>query len=129
MAIVVKENSSVYDCIVQLFLDDVGSLFIVDEEQNLQGVVSRKDLLKTTLGNSDIKSLPVSVIMTRMPKIVITSLDESLVAVAKKIVETEVDSLPIVEETIVEGKRVYKVVGRITKTNITRAFLEFAQEK
>ena len=59
----IGENTSIYDCIVQLFLEDVGTIFVVNEDKYLEGVISRKDLLKATIGNS---GLPVSVIMTRM---------------------------------------------------------------
>jgi CBS domain-containing protein len=117
----------VYDCIVQLFLEDVGTIFVVNESRYLEGVISRKDLLKATIGNSDIKSLPVSVIMTRMPKIVTASMEESLVSIAKKIVDNEVDSLPVVEEKLVNGEAVLDVIARVSKTNITRAFLDYTK--
>lgn len=125
LPVCIRENASVYDCIVQLFLDDVGTIFVVNDLGYLEGVISRKDLLKATIGNSDIKSLPVSVIMTRMPKIVSASMEESLVSIAKKIVENEVDSLPVVEEKIVAGEQVLDVIARVSKTNITRAFLDY----
>ncbi|MDD4342743.1 MAG: CBS domain-containing protein [Eubacteriales bacterium] len=123
----IRENTSVYDCIVQLFLEDVGTIFVVNEERYLEGVISRKDLLKATIGNTDIKSLPVSVIMTRMPKIITASMEESLVSIAKKIVDNEVDSLPVVEEKLVNGEPVLDVIARVSKTNITRAFLDFTK--
>ena len=41
-------------------------------------------------------------------------------AVAKKIIEHEIDSIPVVEN--IDGKT--RVVGKISKTNITRLFLE-----
>ena len=40
--------------------------------------------------------------------------------VAKKIIEHEIDSIPVVEE--IENKT--KIVGKISKTNITKLFLE-----
>ncbi len=123
----IKENASVYDCIVQLFLDDVGTIFVVNNNGYLEGVISRKDLLKATIGNTDIKTLPVSVIMTRMPNIITANMNESLVTIAKKIVENEVDSLPVVAETIIGGQKMLEVLARVSKTNITRAFLDFTR--
>lgn len=38
-------------------------------------------------------------------------------------IEHEIDSLPVVEEVDMEEKS-YKVIGRITKTTITRLFVE-----
>ena len=54
MAVVVKEKCSIYDAIVTLFLEDTGTIFVVDNDNYLAGLVSRKDLLKTTLGKVDI---------------------------------------------------------------------------
>ena len=81
--IVVKEEASVYDTIVRLFIEDVGSLFIVSDGGILQGAVSRKDLLKVTLGEGDIHNMPVNVVMTRMPNIIMTTLEESVYDAAK----------------------------------------------
>ncbi|HHX87786.1 MAG TPA: helix-turn-helix transcriptional regulator, partial [Firmicutes bacterium] len=50
LPVVVRDKTSVYDAIVTLFVEDVGTLFVVDEEGYLQGVISRKDLLKASIG-------------------------------------------------------------------------------
>lgn len=126
LPICIRDSTSVYDCIVQLFLDDVGTIFVISKDGHLEGVISRKDLLKSTIGNGEIKTLPVSVIMTRMPNIVNATMDESLVSIAKKIVDNQVDSLPVVEEKIIDGEVFLEVIARVSKTNITRAFLDFA---
>lgn len=127
MAVVVKEKSSIYDAIVTLFLEDTGSIFVVEKDNSLTGLVSRKDLLKTTLGNVDIHRMPVSVIMTRMPNIITADSNDTVVEAVKKIVEHEVDSLPVVKRVKnISGEESLEVVGRITKTNITRLFLDLA---
>jgi CBS domain-containing protein/biotin operon repressor len=120
--IVVEKSTSVYDAIVQLFLEDVGTLYAVDEKGNLAGVISRKDLLRTAIGNRNLSELPVSVIMTRMPNIITISPDESLLEAAKKMIQNHIDSLPVVKET--EIQNTYLLLGRITKTTITRAYVE-----
>ncbi len=130
MPVVVKENCSIYDAIVTLFIEDTGSIFVLGNDNFLSGLVSRKDFLKTTLGQADIHKVPVNVIMTRMPNIVTTTLDETVVEVVKKIVEHEVDSLPVVKCYIdPEGEEKLEVVGKITKTNIARLFLDLACQR
>lgn len=130
MPVVVKEKCSIYDALVTLFIEDIGTIFVVGEDNFLSGVVSRKDFLKNTLGQADIHIVPVSVIMTRMPNIVTATLDETVVEVVKKIVEHEVDSLPVVKCYInAEGEENLEVVGRITKTNIARLFLDLATNR
>lgn len=122
MPVVVKKDVSLYDVIVEMFLSDVGSIFITDDNENLCGVVSRKDLLKATIGGSDINRIPIGMIMTRTPNVITASKDEEILLVVKKIIEHEVDSLPVVEASDDESK--LKIVGRISKTNITKLFLE-----
>ncbi|HEX3012448.1 MAG TPA: helix-turn-helix transcriptional regulator [Syntrophomonadaceae bacterium] len=130
LPVIVKEKCSIYDALVTLFIEDTGTIFVVDDDNFLSGVVSRKDFLKTTLGQADIHKMPVSVIMTRMPNIVTTALDETVVVAVKKIVEHEVDSLPVVKLYIDDrGQENLEVVGRITKTNIARLFLDLASSK
>lgn len=122
--IIIREQTSVYDAIVTLFLDDVGTLFVVDENGFLQGVVSRKDFLKTSLGSTDLHKMPVGVIMTRMPQVHTVTEDETMLDVVEKICEHEIDSLPVVR---VQEQNNYKVVGRVTKTNLARLLLELSE--
>lgn len=123
MPVVVSENMTAYDAICQMFLEDVGTLFVVDEKSRLQGVLSRKDLLRTSIGTQAITKIPVHIIMTRMPNIVYCHKNDSLVNAAKKLIDRQVDSLPVVEERE-DG---LEIVGRLTKTNITKAFISLAE--
>lgn len=125
--IVIQKSASVYDAIVQLFLEDVGTLYAVDDNGHLAGVVSRKDLLRTAMGNRNLNDLPVSVIMTRMPNIIMIEPESTLLEAAKKMIENHIDSLPVVKEIDVKT-HTYLVIGRITKTTITRAYLEMNDE-
>lgn len=118
--VVVKEDSSVYDAISMMFLGDVGTLFVVDEQGCLTGVLSRKDLLRASLGNQDLNVVPVHIIMTRMPNITVCKQEDLLIEAAKKLIDKQIDSLPVVKET----KEGLQVIGRITKTNITKAFVD-----
>ena len=118
---VVREETTVYDAIVTLFVEDVGTLFVVDEEGYLQGVVSRKDLLKTAIGGRDLLQIPVAVIMTRMPHVVTVEPDVDVVTAAKKIIDYQIDSLPVVRE---EEPGKLKVIGKITKTTLVRMLAE-----
>jgi CBS domain-containing protein len=121
---VVDENTSIYDAIVNLFLEDVGTLFIV-KDGFLTGVVSRKDLLKSAMGNTDINRVPVGIVMTRMPNIVTVYDDSTVIEAAKKILEREVDSLPVVEKIKDKsGTENYRVVGKVSKTTITKFFVK-----
>ncbi|ENQ3104203.1 helix-turn-helix transcriptional regulator [Bacillus cereus] len=123
--VVVDKNVSVYDAICTMFLEDVGTLFIVDQNTLLVGVVSRKDLLRASLGKQDLASLPVNIIMTRMPNVTMCRKEDSLYDVAMDLIEKQIDSVPVVKET----KQGLEVLGRITKTNITRAFVDLVNHE
>lgn len=122
--IVLEDTTLVYDVIVTMFVDDVGSVFLSNRGE-LSGVVSRKDIIKFLMGGKDLYTVPISIIMTRMPHIIYTTPDKSALSAAKKLIENEIDSMPVVE--IKKEKSIY-VIGRITKTNITRLFVELGEE-
>ncbi|WP_048600312.1 helix-turn-helix transcriptional regulator [Rubeoparvulum massiliense] len=126
--IVINESASVYDAIVQLFLEDVGTLFVLNKEGQLAGVISRKDLLRAAIGNKSLEELPVSIIMTRMPNIVTIFPEETLLDAAKKLINNAIDSLPVVRR-VGQGENTYEVMGRITKTTITRAYVELLDDE
>ncbi|HHW01554.1 MAG TPA: helix-turn-helix transcriptional regulator [Thermoanaerobacterales bacterium] len=125
--VVVKEGASVYDAIVTLFLEDVGTLFVVQEDGSLVGLVSRKDLLKIAIGNADIHKIPVGVIMTRMPNLITVTPEESAFDAAQKIVDHQVDALPVVKIEQEGNKIKYRVLGKVTKTTITKLFVELGK--
>ncbi|NLX61369.1 MAG: helix-turn-helix transcriptional regulator [Tissierellia bacterium] len=127
--VIVDENTSIYDSIVTMFLEDTGTIFVTSEGY-LSGVVSRKDFLKSAIGGMDLDRTPVAVIMTRMPNIIVTYPEESILDAARKLIEHEIDSLPVVKEEILDkGNKGYKLVGRITKTTITRVFVELGNNE
>jgi CBS domain-containing protein len=124
--IVVDENTTVYDAIVHLFLNDVGTLFI-QNNGILLGAVSRKDFLKIAMGGTDMQKVPVGVIMTRMPNIVFVEKEDTAYLAAQRIMEHEVDSLPVVERVFDGSKENLKIIGKISKTNITKLFVKLGE--
>lgn len=122
--VVIQEHISVYDAICQLFLEDVGSMFVTNKEGILSGVVSRKDLLRIAIGNQDLTKMPVHMMMTRMPNITVCRKEDTLLSAAQQLMDRQIDSLPVVKQT----SKGLEVIGRVTKTNITRAFLALSEE-
>ncbi len=123
--VVVNENVSVYDAVVTMFLEDVGTLFVVDQHSLLVGALSRKDLLRASIGKQELTTIPVNIIMTRMPNIAMCQKEDLLIDIAKKLIERQIDALPIVKEV----DKGFEVIGRITKTNLTKAFLALTEDK
>jgi CBS domain-containing protein/biotin operon repressor len=125
--VTVSEDTMVYDAIVYLFLNDVGTLFI-ENNGVITGAVSRKDFLKISIGGTDIHKVPVGVIMTRMPNIICANKDDNAYDVAKKIIEHEIDSIPVVETVErTDGRNQLKITGKVSKTNITKLFVKLGE--
>ena len=125
--VVIKNSKSAYDAIISMFVADVGSVYVVDERNLLVGVVSRKDLLKlATNSNGDMKTIPVVMAMTPLSKMVMVFPDTTVAAAARKVIDNQIDSLPVVR-CVDKKTKDYEIVGRITKTNFTRLFVDIAE--
>ncbi|HZX46565.1 MAG TPA: helix-turn-helix transcriptional regulator [Clostridia bacterium] len=125
--VVVNVDTSVYDCIVSLFLEDVGTIF-VQSGGYLAGVASRKDLLKHAIGKTDLDRIPISVVMTRMPNIVTLEDEETLAMAIAKMVEHEVDCIPVVTREDTGGREKLKITGRVSKTGIVTVIHDMLKE-
>jgi CBS domain-containing protein/biotin operon repressor len=125
--VIVSEDTTVYDTIIRLFLEDTGTIY-VENNGFLSGVVSRKDFIKIAFGNAEVKNMPIGMIMSRMPKIIFTTDEESVLDAAEKIILQEIDSIPVVEVIIGnDGKQDLKVTGKISKTTLTKLLYELGK--
>lgn len=127
--VVVRETTTIQDAVVTLFLENVGHLIVTDEEGRLSGIVSRKDLLKITLGNASASTMPVSFIMTRRPNVITVSPEDTVLEAARIIISHQIDSLPVVVPATSGREGEWNVVGRISKTNIIKMLLETLAEE
>lgn len=123
--VVVKENMSIYDAICTIFLEDAGTLFITNEDNDFIGICSRKDLLRASMVGEDIHTMPISINMTRMPNVTYLEESELVIYAANQMIEKEIDSIPIVRK---KQNQNYEVVGRISKTTITKLFVSLFKE-
>lgn len=115
-AVVVSGETSLYDTIVTIFTEDVGTILVCDDSY-LVGVVSRKDLLRASMGQTDSHAMPISMIMTPVSKVITVEPTDTLVEAAQKMIDYEVDCLPVVVREDVGNKKRLKVVGRVFKND------------
>ncbi|EEI56689.1 CBS domain protein [Enterococcus faecalis EnGen0297] len=120
--LMVAQDTSIRDAITNLFMYDVGSLYVMDEAKELLGGLSRKDLLRASL-NTNIDGTPVAVCMTRVPHVKTCTPEFTILEAADTLQKYEVDSLPVVEK---ENPK--KVIGKITKTKILTYITQQAKE-
>ncbi|MGO4940453.1 CBS domain-containing protein [Fundicoccus sp. Sow4_D5] len=119
----VKQETTVQDAITALFMYDIGTLYIIDDQKEMVGVVSRKDLLRSvTMGNY--QSAPVAVVMTRMPNIFVAYPDMPVLKAAKSISRHQVDSLPVME-----SRTSNKIIGKVSKTTLVNLLIELTDKE
>lgn len=119
-------DASAYDAIVLMFTEDVGTIFI-GSGQALEGVISRKDLLKVAMGKRDLTTLPVRLVMTAVSRLIYVEPGDDILTAAQKMIDYEVDCLPVVEVITENGKKEFRIRGRISKTNMTRLLVEIGR--
>ncbi|WP_131919232.1 helix-turn-helix transcriptional regulator [Heliophilum fasciatum] len=128
LPVMIRESLSVYDAVVTMFTEDVGSLIVTNEDGYLAGIVSRKDLLKMAIAGGDLQKMPVGMIMTRMPNIITVTQEDTIHIAAQRLLNHQIDALPVVRTYIMpNGDERLEVIGRITKTNIARLFVELGE--
>ncbi len=126
-ATTVNEGTSIYDGIITMFTKNAGTLYVVEGDY-LSGIVSRKDFIKAMIGRKEVESLPIPLIMTRMPNIIYLEAHESVYDAAYKTMHYEVESLPIVKkETDEKGQERLLLIGKVSRTNITRYVVNMGQ--
>lgn len=116
--ILVEQTLSVYDAVTNLFMYDVGSLYVKNDNEELVGIISRKDFLRFVIGNNNAENTPVTMIMTRMPNIITVTPDWTLLEAGNLLMQHQVDSLPVVSK-----EDPLKVVGKLTKTRLMNHFI------
>lgn len=62
------------------------------------GVSSRKDLLRASMIGQDIHTMPISIIMSRMPNIVYLKEEDLVIYAASQMIDKEIDSIPVVRK-------------------------------
>lgn len=108
--VTIGENHSVHDAVVALFTENVEELIVVNREHLFTGIVTAKDLLKVTIGGADASSLPVSLVMTRVPNVVTVSPEDQAAEALRLLLTHELDCLPVIKEQ--DGMR--EATGRVT---------------
>lgn len=117
--LLISQTVSVYEAVTTLFMYDVGSLYVKNDQDELIGVLSRKDLLRFAISDVAPEKTPVAMIMTRMPNIVTITPAETILTAGTLLGRHEVDTLPVVDPQ--EPK---KVIGKITKTRLMNYFIQ-----
>ncbi|MCA5012522.1 MULTISPECIES: helix-turn-helix transcriptional regulator [unclassified Enterococcus] len=121
--ILIHQGTTVYDAVTNLFMYDVGSLYVKDDSDELIGVLSRKDLLRAAISNPNTEKTPVAMIMSRMPNIITITKDRTILEAGGLLLQHSIDTLPVVE---IDNPK--KVIGKVTKSRIMAYFINAGNE-
>lgn len=125
--LLIQEHRSAYDAVAMLFQENTGTLFVENESLDFVGIVSRKDLLKVTLGHADLKSIPVSLTMTRRAQTVALTPNDPAILAAQMLIRYQVNCLPVIRgEGEAREAGEHEVIGRVSKTTLLQLFIELA---
>lgn len=125
--VVIKEDKPLYDAIVTTFLEDRGTLFVVDMRGHLTGAVSRSDLLRSAIGQMDLNKVPVGVIMTRVSNLITLNPEDTVFYAARKLRLHGLTALPVTRELIIEGITKVEVTGVISLGIVSGLLAELAE--
>ena len=103
------QTKTVADCVALLNEKEVGCLVVFDDSQNLQGIVSERDVLRHGCGCPNIDK-KVKDIMTPKEKLITISKDASIADVSKKMDENKIRHLPVMDGD--------KVIGVVSITDV-----------
>lgn len=115
-----------YRRFIQMFADVVKSVPRIHftDNREILGIVSRKDLLKSALGDSDLNAIPVGMVMTKMPNLYTVFSDTLVVDATKLLVTHRVDSLPVLSRSVYEETGKKEVIGKFSKSTASRLLLD-----
>lgn len=123
---VIREDKPLYDAVVTTFLEDTGTLFVVDAEGTLLGAVSRSDLLRSAIGQIDLNKVPVGVVMTRASNLVTLGADDTVLSAARKLRSHRLTALPVIREVPMGERAKVEVTGVISLSTISGLLAELA---
>ncbi|WP_238588366.1 CBS domain-containing protein [Paenibacillus polymyxa] len=127
--ILISGDTTAYNAVLMLFQQNTGTLMVTGEEQELIGIVTRKDLLKVMLGHTDLHTVPVTMAMTRRAQMTTLAPEDTLLEAIWKLIRHQVNCLPVLDERCSSSTPIRGLVGRVTKTDIMNAILSLTEEK
>jgi CBS domain-containing protein len=115
----IEDNKKLRDA-VRMFIDKrVGALIVLNEDGDIQGIVTERDILKRlALAAGEIKGLSVKMVMTSKEKLIVGTPDDSIEYIMKVMTSNRIRHIPIVG-----GESQIKLEGLISIGDVVKAML------
>jgi CBS domain-containing protein len=102
--VTVGPNQTIRDALSILAKYDIGALLVTNQMDELVGILSERDIVRSALSAKDFLSLPVVNVMTK--NVIVGVPEDDLMSVAHTMTERRFRHLPIVE-----GRRILGIVS------------------
>lgn len=113
----INEKKSAEEAVNELRKNHIGSLLVLDEDEQLTGIISERDILyKCHERGGDHKKTPVKELYTPLDKIIIGTPDDTTTYLMRVMTEKKIRHIPILEKE--------KIVGIISIGDVIKTMLE-----
>ena len=110
-----KSTDPITCAVAKMYMNNVGSVLIIDEDEKPVGIFTERDLVRVVAEGISLDT-PLVKVMSR--KLITANTSESVISAAMKMIENNIRHLPVVEEG--------KAVGMVSIRDLVRALM--AQE-
>lgn len=118
--ITVEKSSSITDAMSIFSANRVGSLLVMDKDNNILGIIGARDVLMAVINHlDDLKTLTVEKIMTT--NLIVGTLDDSLDYILAVMTENRVRHIPILEGKELKG---LVSIGDVVKSQLKEKDVE-----
>lgn len=118
--VTVEKNSSVIDAMSVFSANRVGSLLVMDKDNNILGIIGARDVLMAVINHQDeIKTVTVEKIMTT--NLIVGTPDDTIDYILAVMTENRIRHIPILEGTELKG---IVSIGDVVKSQLKEKDVE-----
>ncbi|BDR93253.1 CBS domain-containing protein [Vulcanisaeta souniana] len=107
-----KTTDPITCAVAKMYMNNVGSVLITDENEKPAGIFTERDLVRVVAEGINLDT-PLVKVMSR--KLITANASESIVSAAMKMIENNIRHLPVVEEN--------RAIGMISIRDLVRALM------
>ncbi len=114
----VKENEKMCNCIAEMNDKHVGALVVMDDNGNVSGIISERDVLKLVQAKKgEMCDIPVKDVMTTKDKLITTQADDHIANVMDKMTHNNIRHIIIMDGDDFKGMASIRDIVKILLDN------------
>lgn len=118
----ISEKMTASDGVMEMSKHKIGSLLVLDEDNQLTGIITERDILyKCHERGGDHKKTPVKDLLTPMDQLIIGTLDDTTTYLMKVMTQKKIRHIPILDKE--------KIVGIVSIGDVIKIMLEESEQE